>query len=633
MKKSLAQKTTVLFIVPMTIMLVMAILSIFYITLHNISFGTYNSMKSIAEGNASFIEKWLSLSSKEVEGYIAVSNEQKLTQTLKDPKFAGKITTVTSFMDMYFGDDDGKMYSIQETPEEFIAEGYDPRTRDWFKEAKNAPNEVYISDPYLDAVTKQMVITIAKATNGGVAAGDITTEDISTLVSKIELPSNGYAVLVYGNENKILAYKNNELIDQELTKIDPALTKDVINGIIKNENSKFVDVSFDNAPTMLAISKKIPETSWKLIIFLEKSAFYTKAYQVIGTILVLFIIMMFFATVYVRKNIVNGVVNPIIEISKFLTKLTHGNANLNNKVIVNTDDEIEELSEKFNDFLAYQKNSVTEIAEQLETGSSVASHSTQEITSAIAEQHYIVREMVSNISSITDSTRQIITGTEETVSTLRTVSNISKEGKEKIEKNLTAINILSEKIEATKESVHKVSEFSESISNLSETIKMVADQTNLLALNAAIESARAGEHGRGFAVVADEVRNLAIKTREATDKIQTTVVALVTNSKNTIDYVEQSSEACRYSAEDSKEAVKFMEDIWNNVDTVCSQSETVIDLARQQTELLSKTEESVQHVNDSQKVLSETMDECNKNISEMVNDSIAFKERMINRSE
>ena len=85
---------------------------------------------------------------------------------------------------IYAGYDDGAMLRSNgnnQTPKD----GYDPRTRDWFKLAKEK-NGITFTDPYISASLKQMVISfVAPIKNIGVAATNVSIEELSKDITEI----------------------------------------------------------------------------------------------------------------------------------------------------------------------------------------------------------------------------------------------------------------------------------------------------------------------------------------------------------------------------------------------------------------------------------------------------------------
>lgn len=65
------------------------------------------------------------------------------------------------------------------------------------------------------------------------------------------------------------------------------------------------------------------------------------------------------------------------------------------------------------------------------------------------------------------------------------------------------------------------SERQRAVSDFLKIIRSIAKRIHLLALNASILSAQAGEAGRGFAVVAREIGDLAERTRQSTQELET----------------------------------------------------------------------------------------------------------------
>lgn len=121
---------------------------------------------------------------------------------------------------------------------------------------------------------------------------------------------------------------------------------------------------------------------------------------------------------------------------------------------------------------------------------------------------------------------------------------------------------VSEGMEDILKSVNETTQAMRNITDKILIINDIAERIDLLAINAAIEAARAGEHGKGFAVVANEVRNLAEKSQNAANDIDSVsrnsvsvadrsfelLEKLLPKIKNTVDLVQEISAA---SAEQS----------------------------------------------------------------------------------
>ena len=198
---------------------------------------------------------------------------------------------------------------------------------------------------------------------------------------------------------------------------------------------------------------------------------------------------------------------------------------------------------------------VSAAARQLASGSEETGRAVGEIARAVEEVAAGAERQVRAVTSARDTVAEVAAATSQSADGAQGTADAAAEarglaatGADAVREATAAMGAVREASASTTAAIGELGAKSGQISGIVETIAAIADQTNLLALNAAIEAARAGEQGRGFAVVAEEVRKLAEESRVAAGSIATLIGAIQTETRHTIDVVEDGARRSADSA-------------------------------------------------------------------------------------
>ncbi|MDX1757466.1 MAG: methyl-accepting chemotaxis protein [Marinobacter sp.] len=192
-------------------------------------------------------------------------------------------------------------------------------------------------------------------------------------------------------------------------------------------------------------------------------------------------------------------------------------------------------------------------------------------------------------NQITDAMQQMVEAVQEVAESALRVSDSANNaeqdtetGRQVVADTVETINRLASEINGAVSVINRVSEDSDSISQVLVEIKAIAEQTNLLALNAAIEAARAGEQGRGFAVVADEVRSLSQRTHKSTEEIEGMISRLQSGVKDAVSAMTNSHEVTEATVGKSSEVTEALDRIARGIATIVDMGHQIAQAAEEQ---------------------------------------------------
>lgn len=176
---------------------------------------------------------------------------------------------------------------------------YHAQERLWYKGAIENPDKVYVSEPYIDAMTGIMCYTMSKKLRDSniVVALDFNFSEVQYLISRMGELGNRNSLIVT-KTGMIIGYTDMRLIGQKISNKLPEY-EDVLNRVISsNHRESFTAEMPDGEHTIFSNETN---NGWYMILSVNNWAFYKDSYiQIIFATLISLIMMLVIIVLYLN---------------------------------------------------------------------------------------------------------------------------------------------------------------------------------------------------------------------------------------------------------------------------------------------------------------------------------------------
>ncbi|MEF9896799.1 MAG: methyl-accepting chemotaxis protein [Pseudomonas sp.] len=528
-----------------------------------------------------------------LEGRISLV--ENLAQNIaQDPTDAetlmGQNALISSFLTVYLGKVDGG-FSVR--PDSTMPEGYDPRTRPWYKDGMAASGAV-LTEPYIDLTTNKMVIGILSKVSSsvGVVGGDLSLDGLVQIINSLKFGGMGYAFLV-NDQGKILVHPDQSLVMKSLADLYPVRTPKL--------SAELTEVQVDGQDRLLTFTpiKGLPSANWYIGLSIDKDKAYAmlsefRTSAIIATVIALAII------IGLLGLLIRVLLQPLLTMTRAMEDIAEGEGDLTKRLAIHSQDEFGDLGKAFNRFVERIHTSIREVSSATEQVNEVALRVVSASNSSMVnsdEQSNRTNSVAAAINELGAAAQEIAHNAAQASQQASSARHLAEEGQQVVDRSIAAMNRLSDLICTSSSHIETLNNKTVNIGQILEVITSISQQTNLLALNAAIEAARAGEAGRGFAVVADEVRNLAHRTQESAQQVQNMIEELQVGARESVDTMGQSQRHSQDSVEIANQAGERLGSVTLRIGEIDGMNQSVATATEEQTAVVESINMDINEIN------------------------------------
>ncbi|AJE34590.1 methyl-accepting chemotaxis protein [Aeromonas hydrophila] len=499
----------------------------------------------------------------------------------------------------YFGSTQGVM--TRQDPS-LNTGNYDPRERPWYQDAVKA-GQLIVTAPYVSVTMQKLVVTLSEPVlhQGelvGAVGANLALDKLIDEVLAMQVQGEGYAMLL-DNSGLIVGHPNKELALKQIGELSPDLSAATFQQWGR-ENNELHAATLDGRDVLLAV-QPVPGTDWLLAMVMYRDVLEAPLssllWQLVGLTLVLMLVFSALLTAMFKYLFAD-----LGRVAGALHDIAHGEGDLTVHINTRSKDEVGQLAESFNQFVARLHGIVSRLRDvtvELAAQSRAQAAGAQSRSQRVRQQQDEIVMVATAVTEMASATQEIAGNAEFAATTSGDAVKLAVAGQSQVGQSQRSITGLADEVADASQIIVELDAHAQKISGILATISGIAEQTNLLALNAAIEAARAGEQGRGFAVVADEVRVLSRRTHDSTDEIQQMIETLQQTTRRAVSGMETSRQLAGTSVEDAESANLSLGQINEAIGAISDMATQIAAAAEEQTSVtseISRNTENIRHV-------------------------------------